>query len=216
MYKPVSSKVNNSEAYIVCRGFRGVPDTVRDTLLKFVCADVYVEHAMLPLAIMPASFIKSAKGCGQFFAERTRAAIEDTLSKREMHLGQLKAVKDIQDFLATQWVQKFRVLKLPAELRLSPVRCPLRLFFFCFLEACPMVPVQIEKLRIFRSIFWASNRDYGKHWAYQPSVHVHAALQMALRYRGTADVVGCWRCTCRVSWYRCKKKDSDHHSIAYR
>ena len=122
MYKPVSSKVNNSEAYIVCRGFRGMPDGVRSALLKFVCTDVYEKHAMLPLAIMPASFVKSAKGCGQFFAERTRAAIEDTLSKREMHPGQLKAVREVQDFLATQWMKKFRVTKLAAELRLSPVR----------------------------------------------------------------------------------------------
>lgn len=122
MYKPVSSKVNNSEAYIVCRGFRGIPDNVRDTLLTFVCEDVYEKHSMLPLSVLPGSFFKSAKGCGQFFAERTRVAIEDTLSKREMHPGQLKAVRDIQDFLATQWMQKFRVTKLSAELRLSPVR----------------------------------------------------------------------------------------------
>lgn len=121
MYKPVSSKVNNSEAYIVCRGFRGVPPEVRDNLLKFVCEDVYEKHAMLPRSVMPESFYKSAKGCGQFFAERTRAAIEDTLSKKRMHPGQAKAVKDIQDFLATQWMQKFRVTKLAAELRLSPV-----------------------------------------------------------------------------------------------
>jgi hypothetical protein len=122
VYKPVSSKVNNSEAYIIGRGFRKPPDGVRDALLRFVSKDVYASHAMLPRSVMPASFLSSAKGCGQFFAERTRAAIEDTLSKKEMHPGQLKAVRDIQDLLAAQWVQKFRVNKLEAKLRLSPVR----------------------------------------------------------------------------------------------
>lgn len=122
VYKPVASKANNSEVFIVCRGFRGIADDVKGSLLRFVSTDVYEKAAMLPRSVMPQSFLKSVKGCGQFFANRTREAIEDTLSKTNMHPGQVRAVRDMQDHLANEWFQKFRISKLSTDLRLSPVR----------------------------------------------------------------------------------------------
>jgi hypothetical protein len=122
VYKPVASKAHNSEVYIVGRGFRGIPSSVKEGLLQFVSTDVYEKAAMLPLSVMPESFLKSAKGCGQFFANRTRDAIEDIFAQRSMHPGQLRAVRDIQDHLANTWFQKFRITKLNPDLRLSPVR----------------------------------------------------------------------------------------------
>jgi len=80
VYKPITSKANNSETYIVARGFRGISDELLQGLLEHVGDDIYAKHAMLQQSQMPGSFLTSVQECGETFALRTQEAIERTLA----------------------------------------------------------------------------------------------------------------------------------------
>jgi hypothetical protein len=120
--KPATSKANNSETYLVALGFRGISKETLDTLLGHVGKDIYAEVAMLPSAALPSTFFQSVVDCGKYFARRTQAAIENALSKQSVGVAANKALNAIQDECAEEWIRKFKIMDLPRDLRLAPVR----------------------------------------------------------------------------------------------
>jgi hypothetical protein len=122
IYKPASSKANNSETYILGFGFRGCPDETLRALLRHVGTETFQQTTLLPLAAMPQSFLKSAKAAAVFFAERTRESLQDAYFHNraprmwsDMLIGSLRAS-------AQQWIQMFQIKPLAAEARLSLAR----------------------------------------------------------------------------------------------
>jgi hypothetical protein len=124
IYKPATSKANNSETYITCCGFRGIQKqdgSILHKLLSFVGEDTFDSTTMLHRAAMPESFVHSVIHCGEWFALRTKDALEDALS------GRVRSI-EAEELLASQkecckvWMKAFPVMPLKHELRLAPVR----------------------------------------------------------------------------------------------
>lgn len=82
IFKPATSKANNSETYIVGLGFRGISQPILESLLSHVGASTFDDKAMLPREALPASFVASVISAGRFFASRTKDFLEDAYVKR--------------------------------------------------------------------------------------------------------------------------------------
>jgi hypothetical protein len=124
VYKPTTSKANNSETYVTCKGFRGIDPATLEAMLLKLGTDVHDDASFLPLDSVPPDFLRSVCDCATFFAERTRDSLEDALEKHSHMADAVKwALKDVRRGFAAEWVGKFHQLKpLPQELRLAPVR----------------------------------------------------------------------------------------------
>eukprot|EP00892_Ulva_mutabilis_P007493 jgi/Ulvmu1/5115/UM021_0132.1 len=120
VYKPITSKANNSETYLVARGFRGISEELLHGLLEHVGDDIYASNAMLQPSDMPKSFLNSVRECGKAFAERTQEAINRTLAMQSLHSAEKEAAREVQENCSEQWLERFKVKALPAEQRLSP------------------------------------------------------------------------------------------------
>jgi hypothetical protein len=125
VYKPATSKANNSETYITCCGFRGIQKqgegNMLHKLLSFVGEDTFDSTAFLPRASMPESFLQSVIQCGEWFAMRTKDALEDAYIPRA-HAIEAEVLADSLKECCKLWMQAFAVKLLSHELRLSPVR----------------------------------------------------------------------------------------------
>ena len=82
IFKPATSKANNSETYIVGLGFQGISEPLLEALLGHVGASTFDNMAMLPREALPSSFVSSVIAAGRFFAMRTRDSLEDAYVKR--------------------------------------------------------------------------------------------------------------------------------------
>lgn len=121
VYKPITSKANNSETYLVARGFRGISEELLYGLLEHVGDDIYATRAMLQPSEMPESFVNSVRECGKAFAWRTQDAIERTLAMQSLHKAQIEAAREVQESCAENWLERFIVKPIVADQRLSPV-----------------------------------------------------------------------------------------------
>lgn len=121
VYKPITSKANNSETYLVARGFRGISEELLHGLLEHVGEDIYAENAMLGPQDLPRTFLDGVRDCGKFFAERTQDAIERTLGMHTLGKDEVAALWDVQEQCSADWLQRFHVNPIPQEHRLSPV-----------------------------------------------------------------------------------------------
>lgn len=121
IYKPITSKANNSETYIVARGFRGISDELLHGLLEHVGEDIYESNAMLAPSDMPKTFLDSVRECGKVFAARTQEAIERTLAWPALDRDEVLASRDVQEMCSKKWLEDFKLILVPAEQRLSPV-----------------------------------------------------------------------------------------------
>jgi hypothetical protein len=123
VYKPVTSKANNSETYVTCMGFRGISDALLQALLSFVGEETFDCTTMLPRSAYPDSFVASVTACGCFFAQRTKESLEDALSKRTMTTMMAEVLRKSQECCADDWVYKnFVVESVAPEERLATVR----------------------------------------------------------------------------------------------
>ena len=123
VYKPVTSKANNSETYLMGFGFRGIADSLLTTLLKHVGDTTFEETTMLPQAAMPPAFVRSVADCGKFFAERTKDSLEDAYTRRSPTPLVTEILRDSQMQTAEDWLRKnFQVKPLDPAARLSVVR----------------------------------------------------------------------------------------------
>lgn len=121
VYKPITSKANNSETYIVARGFRGISDDLLKGLLEHVGEDIYATNAMLGPSAVPQTFLDSVRECGTFFAARTQEAIERTLAMQALDRAEAAASRDVQESCSQMWLENFKLEMIPPEQRLSPV-----------------------------------------------------------------------------------------------
>lgn len=121
IYKPITSKANNSETYIVARGFRGISDDLLQGLLEHVGEDIYETNAMLAPSDMPQTFLDSVRDCGKVFAMQTQEAIERTLAWPALDRDEVIASRDVQEACSEKWLEDFKVIPVPTEQRLSPV-----------------------------------------------------------------------------------------------
>ena len=55
--KPTMSTPGNSETYIVCRGFKGIEESYKLTLLSFTGKEWPQSHDSMPLALVPEAYI---------------------------------------------------------------------------------------------------------------------------------------------------------------
>lgn len=122
MYKPATSKANNSETYVTCCGFRGVDSGTLAGLLAHVGDDTFDATTLLPRSAMPDSFVQSAMAAGAWFAERTRETLEDALSRRVMSRVATEVLQESQTECCRLWMETFAPRPLHPEYRLAPVR----------------------------------------------------------------------------------------------
>jgi hypothetical protein len=124
IYKPVTSKMNNSETYITCFGFRGISEPCLHSLLQHVGKETFDNTAMLPRAAMPERFMHSVVTSGKFFAKRTQEALEHSLSLNNCSREWSMALEWAKGKCTEKWITSMQIRSMPHQLRLSPsVRC---------------------------------------------------------------------------------------------
>ncbi|GAX83199.1 hypothetical protein CEUSTIGMA_g10625.t1 [Chlamydomonas eustigma] len=123
VFKPATSKPGNSETYIIGKCFKGVPESVMDSLQSALDSGLYMQKdkAMLHLDEMPSSFLSSAVDCARFFAATQQRMIEDNISMEGFMPGPLRwAIKMAKSWLAEEWITMHRMKQLPQSRLLAP------------------------------------------------------------------------------------------------
>ena len=124
MFKPATSKANNSETYIVCLGFQGIEDAVLHSLLDHVGATTFDNAAMLPRKAMPSSFVDSVAASGRFFAGRTKTFLEDAYLKSVASPLLQQVLRDGHAYCTKKWFDIHPVERLRPNHRLAQARAP--------------------------------------------------------------------------------------------
>ena len=101
LYKPLTSRLSNSEKYIICTGFKGCPNNIKRTLKKYYnnCEKLHIE--------IPESFINDINNFNENFVISQMSSIEKVLKIiKENKIIEKKPTKEqIQN--AIQWCEKY-------------------------------------------------------------------------------------------------------------
>ena len=101
IYKPLTSRLSNSEKYIICSNFEGCPLYVKDTLREYYdkCEDLYIE--------MPQSFIQDIIQFNDSFVSLQIQSINDILKNMNDISSKTPSKKQINH--ALQWCENYNL-----------------------------------------------------------------------------------------------------------
>ena len=101
IYKPLTSRLSNSEKYIICSGFNGCPNNIKQTLKKYYnnCEKLHID--------IPDSFISDINNFNEKFVISQISSIQEVLKIiKENKINEKKPTKEqIQN--AINWCEKY-------------------------------------------------------------------------------------------------------------
>ncbi|KAM5138770.1 cap-specific mRNA (nucleoside-2'-O-)-methyltransferase 2 [Mantella aurantiaca] len=112
--KPATSKAGNSEVYVVCLGYLGVPPGLLDKMAARLAGEEIGGRSLFPRESLPASFVEAhSRCCALFHRHQTETILENLRLFSAMGEGERARLEGLREAAVLHYLQAFRVRHLP-------------------------------------------------------------------------------------------------------